>query len=157
MIALTIAEQRLAAYLAQARYARNRKRGVADRLICDEDAIRNETASVGAELAFCRLHNVYPALDIDGPYPWDAVLANGETVDVKWTFRRDGMLIVVQHQREILPSRYALMVGAFPNYEYAGWMPAQDLMQPGRINTRLRAPGYCARQHELQKVKGDIE
>jgi hypothetical protein len=123
-LTLTPVEQRLARYLALQRFTNNRKGGVVDQQKSHQPAEEMELDSVGAELAFCRMFNIYPDLTTEvrsgGP---DCVLA-GRTLDVKQTHHRHGHLIASKRKAEAPSDLYALVIGVFPTYRYVGMTTA---------------------------------
>jgi hypothetical protein len=149
-ITLTPTEQAIVRYTAQKRLAYDRAAGAEATRYHAAGALAAEVESFGAEVAFCKLVNVYPDFDTEHYQPHDARLADGRTVDVKYTPRRDGRLLAKYKDRLLLPDLYALMIGAFPIYELMGYMTAYDLIQSWRIDRSLNHPAYAAGQNELQ-------
>jgi len=165
MITLNEIEIRLVQHLAKMRYAYCREHGATATLYGNIDksekaeAIKREMDYVGAELAFCKLHNIYPDLTHDTFRSSDCTLSNGETVDVKQAPGDNHRLLckveaTKDHIRQgkELPDWYALMVGIMPKYKFVGFMAASDLLQDSRINYSFPVPAYTATQHELRLV-----
>ena len=106
--------------------------------------------SYGGEVAFCRLFNLKPDTSTDEGYPpFDAVLPNGLTVDVKTTSVSNGMLIVKDtgHTADI----YALMIGTLPTYTFMGFAARNEIIIPRRWNTGIKKPAWTMKAHELEK------
>jgi len=148
-LTLNAAEQKLAIYLAKARNATNRNGGVTDRRRCGADI---DLDGVGAELAFCRLWNLYPDLSLHprsaATDEGDATLPDGRRVDVKATRHPRGQLIAVTWKKERV-ELYALMVGTFPVYRFVGVQTAQALLHPDTITDLGYGPTHALPQERL--------
>jgi hypothetical protein len=152
---LNDAEQRLARYLAQERHAACRAANVtnARRSPAGDEAVDME--GIGAELAFCRLNNVYPFTDIvvSGAWPEvDATLPGGIPVEVKSTVYQTGQLLVPANARKETEAVavYVLMTGKFPGpYRLAGCMDRRELIKPDRITNPGHGDAYTAKQTDL--------
>lgn len=125
-ITLTPIEQRLARCVAKERYAAARKAGVPDRRVSEGDL---DLEGAGSEIAFCRLFNVFPDLEIAPRSSLDdegdALLRDGRRVDVKSTRYKSGRLIVAHWKADTVDA-YALMVGEFPSYRFCGLISAEQ-------------------------------
>jgi len=151
MASLNRTERMIADYIGKKRYEYNRANHVAISKIGPQPHEQIELNGAGAELAFCKIHNVYPPLDIVLPAPaYDAVL-NGYRIDVKTTVYPTGRLLVevtkLKYLREI--DYFALMVGDFPEYWLIGYMRAKNIMVESRIKDLGRGPTFLAEQNEL--------
>lgn len=104
----------------------------------------------GAELAYGKWANLYPPLEL-GPDRYDFMLPDGRTVDVKVTSYPKGRLAVEQKLVFSCVDLYALMVGVFPVYRFAGYFPADQLFKLERLKilNPEHPPAYCADQSEL--------
>lgn len=148
-------EQKIAEFIAKNRVKFNRENGAQATHYGDKEPWKVEIHSVGAELAFCKMFNCWPDLNTKRFGELDAVLKDGRTVDVKGTELQTGRLLVKVKDREPC-DLYALMVGDFPSYRFAGWMTGKELLQDWRIDKKLEHPAFAAKQHELKdewKVK----
>jgi hypothetical protein len=152
-VVLNEAEQRLAKYLAKARYVKNRQSNTNDGKVGPQTCGETDLEGIAAEIAFCKMHNIYPDLQLEGRPPHDAILADGTTVDVKATKYRSGQLLAVPgklNKSEGLDS-YSLVVGEFPGpYEFRGFMKREDLLQLERLTDLGYGPTYAAQQKELK-------
>jgi len=111
----------------------------------------HECDSFGAEWAYCKMVGVMPDTNWKHYMPYDAIV-NGHRVDVKWTKNINGCLQAkVGKDWIVKPEYFALLVGRLPVYLFCGYMRADDLLRPGRIDasTRQRTAVYSARQDEL--------
>ena len=113
-------------------------------------AVYLEQLSYGGEVAFCRLFGLQPDTEIAGHPPYDAILPNGMTLDIKTTSLPFGMLIVKEtgHTADL----YALMVGSLPSYKLIGFAYKDEIINPDRWNTRLPEPAYAMRQNQLTPI-----
>lgn len=151
-VLLNDAEQRLAKYLANARYMKNRQTSTKDMKVGPQTCQDTDLEGIAAEIAFCKIANVYPDLQLEERPSYDAIFSDGMTVDVKATKYKSGRLLAVTgkiNKSEGLDA-YSLMVGQFPGpYEFRGFMKREDLLQPGRITDLGHGPTYAARQEDL--------
>jgi hypothetical protein len=144
-------EQRLAQFLAQERHAARRSAGAPNGRRNPAGDVATDLEGIAAELAFCRLHNVYPDVTIGACPEEDALLPGGWRVDVKTTRYTTGSLLVMPNkQGHSSIDLFALMVGAFPGpYRFAGFLPSCEIVRPERMSTRGHGPTYAAEQSEL--------
>ena len=110
----------------------------------------------GAELTFCRLCGV----EFDSSYDKtenhfnnaDAILWNGLTVDVKTTTYQSGKLLIRPGKEDSKVDLYALMIGTFPMFRFAGWIEYENIINDKLLVDLGWGPGYCLPQHELNKT-----
>ena len=150
VIVLTPAEQRLAQYLATERTRACRTAGVVNDQVSAAPHTDIELAGAGAELAWCRLANVYPDLTLHVRAGGADARYAGRTVDVKTTVYSDGMLLatpakMTRDGAEI----YALLTGTFPRYVFRGLATAGQLLHADRLTDLGRGPTYALDQGEL--------
>jgi len=152
IITLNTAEQKLARYLAAERQAYARKNGVKDCKIGTQSGEETDLEGIAAEIAFAKMHNCYPDLEIGHRPPDDCMLHSGRSVDVKATRHAAGKLIAVRWKTESVDS-FALMIGSFPSYRFAGMMTAKELLSADRLGTLPggKVVSYLANQSELAK------
>lgn len=129
-------------------YCRQVKAGYTPYLVGDR--LSFEVNSFGAEVAFCRLVGAAPDLDPTHFMSYDAIV-RGKRIDVKWTSRMDGRLQAkALKEWQSPPDYFCLMIGRLPVYFLAGYMRADELLRPERLdNRRQRTPVYTAGQDEL--------
>lgn len=151
-ITLNECEQRLAKWLALRRHEMNRSAGVKNGKIGPQSNEETDLEGIGAEIAFCRLANVFPDLSLDRRPDFDAVFL-GSAVDVKATKYANGHLLAVRGKAEKPADIYALMVGRFPTYKFSGLMPASSLLLQTRVSDFGYGPTYAAKQGELVSVQ----
>lgn len=150
---LNDSEQRLAEYVTKQRLAYNKKTNATPTVYTDESLYMNNLHSYGAEIAFCKLHNVFPDTDWNIRHMEDAVV-QGSTVDVKHTKRTGGNLFVKKmNRRDGYPDYYAQMVGKFPTYEFKGFISRERMIQEERVRkfhkNGFHSQSYVAEQAEL--------
>lgn len=148
-VTLSEAEQRLAKYLAKQRYELSREMGLPNKKVGDQSNEMTDLEGIAAEIAFCKLANVYPDLDMTGPKAEDCVLRDGRSVDVKSTIYETGRLLAVRWKESGSVDIYVLMVGKFPTYRCAGFMSSKDLLDECRVINLGHGESYAATQDEL--------
>jgi hypothetical protein len=151
IIELNDAEQRLAKYLAQCRYKSNRASGTINRKIGDQSDEETDLNGIGAEIAFCKLFNVFPDTNIDQRPNEDAILHSGIRVDVKTTKYPNGKLITPIWKKKISVELYALMIGTFPAYKFAGCIRGDELFKDENIINLGYGDTYAVFQDKLIK------
>lgn len=146
---LTEAEQAIARYLGKARYDAARAKGIADEKIGPQSTDLTDLEGLAAELAFCRLLNVYPDLDIGHRPSFDARYGT-VTIDVKSTTYPHGRLLVRATKQPHPADWYALVTGTFPGpYRLAGLFPASLLFTDRYLMDLGHGPTYVIQQHQL--------
>lgn len=83
----------------------------------------------GAELAFCKLFNVFPDLTSQLRVKGCDCLVGAMRVDVKNTSYSEGRLIARRTKAIGDVELYVLVRGRLPNYECIGWCFAKDLIR----------------------------
>jgi len=151
-VTLNAAEQKLAIYLAKSREAENRKRGNVRNKQKAPLPPNGDLEGVAGEIAFCRLMNVYPDTFTDRPvYPvGDAKTEIHGVVDVKTTPHKCLIAKLDRTDRE-KPDTYALMIGTFPTYRYAGYATADKLICQESIKDLGHGPTYVLTQDQLTR------
>ena len=82
VVTLNDAEQRLARYLARQRYESNRNQGVTNNRVGPQSDEVTDLEGIAAEIAFCKLFNVYPDLEHSCKDPADAYNTSMGATDV---------------------------------------------------------------------------
>jgi hypothetical protein len=96
-----------------------------DRQISKQDPYEMDLHAFGAEMAFCKLLNVYPDFN-DKPGTYDCISHNGNKIDVKYTKIEHGRLLC-RFGSNSHASIYVLMTGTFPKYVYRGFATRDEL------------------------------
>lgn len=151
-VQLNEAEQRLAKFLAKARYEKNRSTNTKDGKIGPQDCSVTDLEGIAAEIAFCKMVNVYPDMQLDERPAFDATLPCGMTVDVKATKYKNGRLLAVPGKvgKVLGLDSYSLVVGEFPGpYEFRGFMRSEKLLRQERLIDLGHGPTFAAEQKEL--------
>jgi len=149
-ITLNAAEQRLAKYVSNCRYEDSRKMGLTDCKFGPQSTYETDLEGIGGEIAFCKLFNVYPDLQTgDKTLSDHDCVVNGKRVDVKTSKYEDASLIGSFAKVGKNIDTFALMVGTFPTYRFAGAAPASKLLQPENIYDLGRGPCYVLNQSQL--------
>ena len=111
-----------------------------------------DTDAYGAELAFCKLVNVYPDLTthfrIKG---YDAFLWEYR-IDIKQTRYDNGKLIARATKKIEDADIYCQMVGRLPQYNFKGWVYASELIDEKNLEDlgSHGVPCYTLPQHKLR-------
>ena len=145
-------EQELAKYVAKKRFEVSRKKGVETKKFSADTDLDIDLQGAGAELAFCKLFNLYPDLWTRSYADADAILHSGYTVDIKATKYRNGHLLAAPWKKGKEPDLYVLMVGEFPDYNCVGWIPASVLLQEEnkkQMGKPVKSPPYAVTQEML--------
>lgn len=152
-IELTEIEQELVRLVARRRFEVSRERGLRD---CKQGDMTNEEMDLegfGAELAFCKLTNAYPDMNLDHTNQVDALTSDGRTWDVKATKHETGRLIAVKWKSSDKVDFFVLMIGTFPKYRCAGFLPSKELLIAQRETDMRGRIVYAAPQDELQRIE----
>lgn len=155
-VTLNEAEQRLTEYVAKKRTAYHQH---------DENKLKNhlnhwdwtqdevDIEGFGGEIAYCKLMNIYPDLDVELSTPdYDCISTEGEKIDVKTTRYRDGHLIVPVNKITHPADKYVLVTGEFPVYNIVGQCDADQLFMEENIRDFGKGPGYTLGQNKLEDV-----
>lgn len=150
-VTLNEAEQRLAQFLAKARHANGRRTNRVNARIGPQSDEGTDLEGVAAEIAFCKLFNCYPDMETtrDRDPAADCVTRLGVRVDVKATTYESGKLLAVRWKKATDVDAFALMIGRFPTYRYAGTMSATELLNDKRLMKVGASVGYAASQCDL--------
>jgi hypothetical protein len=150
---LTDEEQVIAKIIAGARTENNQKAGT---FIPPRNARLTpeqiDLYGFGAELAFCRMFNVYPDFTTQiRSGGADCLSHKGNTIDVKWTSKQDGELLVkVSKKREEIDI-FALVIGTFPTFTFVGFATVDDVFN-APITNYGHGDNYTLRQDQLKKL-----
>jgi|TARA_R110000744_G_scaffold315216_1_gene422134 hypothetical protein len=154
IVKLNAAEQKLAHYLAKARYENARGRNKPDMKKGPQSNEQTDLEGIASEIAAAKAVNVYPDLDtdLDDLPEIDLLTRSGYSIDVKATTYPNGKLITALWKKDKSCQFYMLVVGKFPKYRIAGIMSANELMRDQRIKNLGHGNTYTAEQAELQSV-----
>jgi len=155
IIKLNEAEQKLALYLAKARYDENRLKGNPDPKLSLTSNKEIELDGVAGELAVCRMFNVYPDTETKyDEYPkYDLLTHKGSKVDVKTTQYKNGRLLATLNKKVCDVDIYVLVIGSFPVYDVVGWAKSEELIADQNIMNLGRGDGYALSQDQLRAFK----
>ena len=113
----------------------------------------------GAELAFCKLFNLYPEFTYHARVGgYDCLSHSGHRIDVKNTVYYNGHLLVKSSKKPGESDIYVLMVGHFPTYKIAGFATEQELLKTENLKDfgGYNKPGYAIPQDKLSPIE-DID
>ena len=156
-ITLNENEQKLAEYLAKKRWDFNRDKGTPHLYSGPRPTEQTDVEGMGGELAYCKLMNIYPALDTsptDMPV-YDCISRFGERIDVKTANQRTGRslhLIAPLAKAKRPPDKYVLVVGEMPVYSIVGEVWAEDLLNEGNLHDFGYGDCYALDQSQLNPI-----
>ena len=154
IVELNSAEQKLAQYLAKARYKNARGHNKPDMKKGPQSNEQTDLEGIASEIAAAKAINVYPDLETDlNDLPEIDILSKkGYSIDVKATTYPNGKLITALWKKDKSCQFYMLVIGKFPKYRIAGIMSADELMRDQRIKNLGHGDTYAAEQTELQSI-----
>lgn len=149
-IRLCDAEQKIARWIGQMRSRANRAGKVKDGKIGPQSAEDTDVNGFAAEMAFCKMFNVYPDFVI-GPRRGSVDCVRfGQSIDIKSTVHQHGHLYVLQRKRELAADYYALVVVDWPEFRFAGFASAAEVLLPERVTDFGSGPTYVLDQTMLR-------
>ena len=148
VIILSRWEKEIAWNTAKRRTKNNRDRGIPDENISGRDTVTQDYYSFCGELAFCKLLNIYPDLEVLDRNKHDA-RHNGHCYDIK-TILDPGHNLVVRRNKKHKPSeRYALMLRETEEaYRFIGWATADEVFNR-ELFEHMAQPAYLVQKDEL--------
>lgn len=154
-ITLSNFELKICELIAKNRYTNNRINCVKNSKIGAQSDEETDFEGICAEVAFCKLYNLYPDLSIHTrniDTDEGDVKLNGLSIDIKTTKYKNGKLLAAPWKK-ITGDLFALMVGTAPTYVFKGFMKQNDLLIPSRLGNLGHGPTYIAYQNELKDIK----
>ncbi len=149
IVTLNEAEIKLAEYLAASRNRYARSNGIPDEQVGKVGSEKIDRDGMGAEIAFCKMINVYPDTQVGKRNDADCHNVWMGGIDVKSTTLPHGRLLARIGKDSHPADSYALMVGELPSYKFVGWVPAAKLLHPENIIDLGHGPGYGLSQDKL--------
>jgi hypothetical protein len=153
IVTLNHTEQLIVQFIAKQRFKSNRESGVKDRKV-DQNTEMPDLNGFGAEMAFCKIFNLYPDFSIEprkGTY--DVLNKKGERVDIKTTKYRNGHLLALKTKTKKDCDIYILVVGEFPSYQIAGSISSEELLQETNIKDLGYGNTYAVSQDKLLPIE----
>ena len=150
---LNEAEQKLATFLAKARHRKARRNNIENKRLGPQSDWETDLEGMAAEIAACKLLNVYPDLQTDSIPVHDMVSRSGWTIDVKATKYKNGKLLAVKGKSENRSDFYMLMIGEFPEYRCGGLASAERLLNDKTLTDLGRGVGHAMEQSDLQSIE----
>lgn len=155
-VELSESEVAVAKAIGKWRHQVNRARGFqVDGVGARCDYIDMDVEGVGAEMAFCKIMNIYPDLVISGgEYPsHDCVMQDGTRVDVKQTNSQNNNLITKLGNAGADVDAYALVLGKLPRYRVFGIATKEELINDANIVDLGYGPTYLLKQSQVKDIK----
>lgn len=143
-------EQAIVRHIAKRRFQSNRGEGVVNNRVGPQSDEATDVEGFGSEMACAKLFNVYPDFSIGARRGGHDCELMGLRIDAKGTQYRRGHLLAVIGKQPGDVDIYALMVGKFPNYYFAGCATASELLRPERITDLGHGDTYAMEQSDLQ-------
>lgn len=148
-VTLSKTELFLAQKWGEARYNNARSKGVFDAKIGDQSCAYTDQEGMAAELAFCKLFNIYPDLNLALDHEYDCEY-KGKKVDVKVTKYKTGKLLATLKKKASDIDVFALMVGENGTYEFKGFAYFDELVNDANIGNLGKGNGYVLGQEKLR-------
>jgi len=147
-------EQKLAEYLAKKRWDFNRGKGTPHLYSGPKPTEQTDVEGMAAELAYCKLMNLYPDLETEPIVPpvYDCLNRRGVRIDVKATPHKDGHLIAPLSKAKRPPDKYVLVVGKSPSFAIVGEVWAAELLSERNIMNFGYGPCYALHQSQLNPL-----
>jgi hypothetical protein len=138
-ITLTESECLIAKFLAKTRTQKDLLAGAVATPYADRDQQEINENAFGAEMAYCKMFNIYPDLSTNPRVGGeDGITLLGEKVDVKNTERKWYHYFVKKTKSETPNAKvdyFAWMIGKLPTFEYIGCASWEDV-----VNCPTEAP-----------------
>jgi len=149
-VTLTPEEERIAKWVGHERQARNDGARVVDtRGSTTQSSEAIHVQGFRAELAFCKLFNVYPDFDTRPRQGSSDCARWGESVDVKSTTLTHGRLLCFARKKELASDVYALLIDDGPAFRFVGFARATELFTDAHLTDVGHGPAYALTQDEL--------
>ncbi len=151
MIALTPLELRLAKAVAEMRMTTGRAQARADMRIGPQDEVTTDTEGASAELALCRMLNIYPSGVLQTARPDDGadLTINGWSIDVKASRYASARLLVAVHKKHHA-DLYTLLIGQNGRYEFGGWATREEILRRENLQDLGHGLTYALPQAKLK-------
>lgn len=150
-VTLNQIEQRLAKALARERYLHNRKTNTTNQRIGPQSNEATDLEGIAAEIAFCKLFNVFPDLGTDQRPVEDAFIKTGQSVDIKATKYKSGRLAIVPWKPASV-DLFALMVGEFPTYKFIGAIKSDEALSGQYLTDLGHGKTHAVPQSKLEHI-----
>ncbi len=151
-ITLSIAENKLASFIGEARHISNRNAGIVDNQVSNLNEFEMDINAIGAEIAFAKLVNIYPDLEIHPQsLTWDCTLL-GKKIDVKQTESLSNNLITKLNKKDSPIDIYVLMCGKVPEFTFKGWTTKKKFINDNNIRNLGYGDTYFLHQSELNQL-----
>ena len=151
-ITLSEVEQAIARHIGKLRQKANRAKGVQNNRIGPQSDDDTDVEGFAAELASCKLFNVYPDFSIEPRSGGKDFEHMGVRFDTKETSYPFGQLLATMGKRVGDVDVYVLMIGKLPTYRFAGCAKASELLLPERITDLGHGDTYALPQSDLYSL-----
>lgn len=155
MILLDEAEQEIVEFIAKQRTDANKKPDGTTSNAFGRDPYALDKDGFGAEMAFCKKHNLYPDFSIfrrkGSP---DCITKKGKRIDVKHTSNPKGDMLVKTTKPKGEVDIYVLMTGVFPLFHIIGFATDEEVFNAPKIKGAY-TENYTLRQDQITKWNYD--
>ena len=158
-VSLTPEEREIAILIARKRYQFARSSGITNARIGSQSNEQTDINGFAAEMAFCKLHNLYPDFSVhyvsarNGTDTGDCRLPDGRTVDVKTTTYKSGKLLIAGWKQRTV-AMYALMIGSIDvGFRYCGAIASSAVLTPLFRQSFNGRTSYVATQSQLTNIE----
>jgi hypothetical protein len=149
---LTDTEQKIAQYIAKARYKKARFAGIPDNKKGPQSNHATDLEGVASEMAAAKLLNLWPDLQINTVPDYDLIKGK-VTIDVKATKYKTGKLIAAKHKKNKACDYYMLMIGEFPEYKLGGFCKKEDILNNKTITNLGWGELHAVEQWNLKSLE----
>jgi len=155
IVTLSDEEVRIAAWIGRRRSEVARAAGIPDYKVRpgNRSGVEVDIDGFGAELAFCKLVNVYPDLSPQPKSGGADCLVVGSYVDVKSRRQpNDDLLVIARPGKQTGIDWYALMIVNWPTFRFAGAIQTLDLVRQPVVDLGY-GPTYAVPQNKLSDFR----
>ena len=145
--------------IARKRYQFARSSGITNARIGSQSNEQTDINGFAAEMAFCKLHNLYPDFSVhyvsarNGTDTGDCRLPDGRTVDIKTTTYKSGKLLIAGWKQKTV-AMYALMIGSIDaGFRYCGVIASSAVLSPLFRQSFNGRTSYVATQSQLTNIE----
>ncbi len=159
---LTKCECETATYIAKRRVAFDRKDPNWEITPYGPEDLRDWPDNYGAEIAYCKMFNLFPDLGWEERLVYDCISARSNTIDVKNTAQRYNMYFIKAKKWDTIPDFFAFMISKLPSYEFRGFIEGKEAITKERYigidspmykQLHLKHPVYVVYETDLADLE----